>query len=319
MQTIKIFLASSNELKEERDKIDLMISKENDVLQKQSIRLKLVRWEDMLKSFQKESFQDSINEQLYLCEIFIVLFSSRVGEFTLQEFNIAYERLKQKKKPDYLLVYFKDIQLDASKNIDDVMKILELQKTIKKYEQIFDTYSNIDSLKLKIKDQLNLIIPCYKDDCTQGPMQKNIKPVFSQQAVDKLKESYLVRVFKDVGQLNLSGIDPNASNEKAQKINLSAIYTALLTYSSNREIEFSEKQTEKYEKQSALEMLNKHKHLVLLGDPGSGKTTFVNFVSLCLAGEALKDSQVNLDLMTQPLPKKIVISPGNIRFYYQFV
>ena len=319
MQTIKIFLASSNELKEERDKIDLMISKENDALQKQSIRLKLVRWEDMLKSFQKESFQDSINEQLYLCEIFIVLFSSRVGEFTLQEFNIAYERLKQEKKPDYLLVYFKDIQLDASKNIDDVMKILELQKTIKKYEQIFDTYSNIDSLKLKIKEQLNLIIPCYKDDCTKGPMQKNIKPEFSQQAVDKLKESYLVRVFKDVGQLNLSGIDPNASNEKAQKINLSAIYTALLTYSSNREIEFSEKQTEKYEKQSALEMLNKHKHLVLLGDPGSGKTTFVNFVSLCLAGEALKDSQVNLDLMTQPLPKKIVISPGNIRFYYQFV
>ena len=47
-QTIKIFLASSIELKEDRDEFRKFISGQNDRLQKQGIYLEIIQWENFL-------------------------------------------------------------------------------------------------------------------------------------------------------------------------------------------------------------------------------------------------------------------------------
>lgn len=51
---------------------------------------------------------------------------------------------------------------------------------------------------------------------------------------------------------------------------------------------------------SAVAKLNQYNRLVLLGDPGSGKSTFVNFVAHCLAGAGL-GREPGIETLTAPL------------------
>jgi len=120
-----------------------------------------------------------------------------------------------------------------------------------------------------------------------------------------LRLSYLNTVFTATSQLSLSGIDRKTASESDPQLNLSAVYTALLTQSpveSGDRARREEMPTDR--RQSALEQLNRRDRLVLQGDPGSGKSTFVNFVAMCLAGESLGRTDIGLELLRSPLPKE---------------
>lgn len=121
----------------------------------------------------------------------------------------------------------------------------------------------------------------------------------SSPSSDDARTAYLAWVAEEARLLSLSGIDPAQVSGGEAAPQLDAIYTALLTQTPLREIQ--QREAISHSKRdgggfpSALAHLDRHPHLALLGDPGSGKSTFVNFVAYCLAtGE--------LDLLTAPLP-----------------
>lgn len=123
-----------------------------------------------------------------------------------------------------------------------------------------------------------------------------------------LRTAYLNHLFEQAGALYLGGVDPKAADESEARLSLDAVYTALLTHTPERQEGLAAmapggRPEREVHHLSALDQLNRHRRLVLLGDPGSGKSTFVNFVALCLAGEALQSPRANLNLLTTPLPK----------------
>jgi len=122
-----------------------------------------------------------------------------------------------------------------------------------------------------------------------------------------LRRAYLSWVFERARRLPLESV----KQELREQMHLDAVYTALLTRSPDAaqrgmdEAALLRHQAGEVAGReagllTAVEQLDRHPRLVLLGDPGSGKSTFVDFVALCMAGEGLGWEDANLSLLTKP-------------------
>lgn len=121
-----------------------------------------------------------------------------------------------------------------------------------------------------------------------------------------LRQSYLSWLIDEVRSVPLAGVDQKSISEETRRdLDLAAVYTALLTQrteSSEEHPKHELRVDHERERLSALAVLNAEPRLALLGDPGSGKSTFVNFVALCMAGELLGRSDACLETLRTPVP-----------------
>jgi tetratricopeptide (TPR) repeat protein len=183
LKTNKIFLASSGELKEKREKIALFISQENKILVKQDVFMELVVWEELLHSFRGERTQDYFNEEMLKCDILIALFYKKVGQFTKEEFDIAYKNLKDGRNPKHMFVFFKEANITMSKITEDVMDVVKLKKGIEQAEQIYATFDSTQDLILQLKRQLEHVI---QDQ--QASLEKHQKEFLDQPSKKTIEE-----------------------------------------------------------------------------------------------------------------------------------
>lgn len=143
----------------------------------------------------------------------------------------------------------------------------------------------------------------YGDINTGVIMQLGTRPGASK---EELRRAYLARILTQADQLPLfAGDTANAH------VRLSRVYIALLTQRSEDGAagkrgmpDISSSPERGARRLSALDVLNAERKLVLLGGPGSGKSTFVGFVALSMAGELLDLTGPNLATLTAPLPRE---------------
>src|ERR1700754_127663 len=107
MQKVKIFLASSAELEKDRNGFEIFINRKNKELFDKKIFLELIIWEDFLDAVSKTRLQDEYNKAIAGCDIFLMLFFTKVGKYTEEEFENAFKEFKASNKP-FIFTYFKD-------------------------------------------------------------------------------------------------------------------------------------------------------------------------------------------------------------------
>jgi hypothetical protein len=295
----KAFLTSSEELAQERKEIAVMISRQNNQWTKQDIYVEPVIWEELLNNFKgkKEKIADYFKKEMLNCNFVIALLYKKIGLFTEETFKQAYENSKKGKKPRHLFIYFKSGSVAIEDIDEELLKISSLKKEIQKHQQPYGTFGSMEELEVKLLQQIDRVI-----------IHDQKLSILDKEAANKEKEKIELGRHRQYLEQRFRYLDFTGLNAILQKpLPLENIYIRLRGRKSlparrfqgvtdfarlaNGIIGASESEDEDisilfeglyHQKQLGLTPLR----MLILGQPGSGKTTLMKWISLqCLKEE----------------------------------
>ncbi len=149
MKKIKVFLASSIEdLMLDRIALGDYFNQLNEVYIDQNVHFSLIKCETYESGVFSGGKQNQYDNEIRDCDMCLFLFFTKVGQYTLHEFNVAMEAYKQNGRPS-IVTYFKDPDNTDSCEVKDFMS--RLNDEIHHY---YNKYGHIDTLKLGILMQI---------------------------------------------------------------------------------------------------------------------------------------------------------------------
>ena len=115
----RIFIASSAELKRERlELVDLLLDL-NIELKAKDVKWKPELWEFMDSSMQEGRKEDEYLEKLKKCEVCVVIFWKALGQYTVEELDVAVAEMKAGRLPKQVYVWFKEPSDGISPELSD--------------------------------------------------------------------------------------------------------------------------------------------------------------------------------------------------------
>ena len=185
MKTIEIFLASSKELAKDRNDFEIFISRKNNELIPKGVHLRLNLWEDFIDAMSNTRLQEEYNNAVRQSDIFVMLFFTKVGLYTEEEFSSAFGQFKATSKP-IIYTYFKDSQITTgSVNKKDMKSVWAFQKKLQSLGHYQTKYKNIAELKLHFNEQLE------KLDFSQAASVQSINAPVRMDEIDQFVSANL--------------------------------------------------------------------------------------------------------------------------------
>jgi len=163
MKTIRIFIASSSELKEDRELFRNFISNENDRLHEKGIYLMVVQWENFFDAISETRLQDDYNDAIRECDVVFCLFFTKVGKFTAEEFDAAHQAFKDTGEPK-IWTYFKNADLKSSSITKEFNTVLAFKEKIGNLGHFHTEYTSNDNLHLQFRNQLDKFLSLSEED-----------------------------------------------------------------------------------------------------------------------------------------------------------
>ena len=155
MITKKLFIASSSELKNDLEQFEILVNRKNKDWVAKGVFLDLVIWDDILDAMSQTRLQDEYNKAIRECDLFVMLYWTKVGQYTEEEFETAFGQFKSTNKP-FIFTYFKDAEISvASANKKDLMSLWAFQEKLSTLGHFYTIFKNVDELKFKFNQQLD--------------------------------------------------------------------------------------------------------------------------------------------------------------------
>ncbi|MFM8374269.1 MAG: hypothetical protein ACKOCO_18000, partial [Bacteroidota bacterium] len=160
MQTINIFLASSSELKAERDEFRLYVGTQNDIHREvKKTVLHVVHWENYIDAVALDGKQAEYNKSIETCHIVVCLFHRKAGQYTVEEFETALNLFRKNGRP-LIYTYFKGEagELEEAAGTDEeAAGLLRFRRRLEGIKHYYNQFSDENDLKLQFRTQLDLL------------------------------------------------------------------------------------------------------------------------------------------------------------------
>jgi len=152
MKKVTLFLASSSELKDDREQFEIFIYRKCKAWFDRGIFLHLDIWEDFLDVMSAGGLQSEYNKTLKTCDIFVLLAFNKVGKYTAEEFSHAFGQFETTQKP-FIFTYFKTPP--TTQNRDDLKSLWAFEDTLKELNHYKTEYHTIEGLREHFGNQLD--------------------------------------------------------------------------------------------------------------------------------------------------------------------
>lgn len=168
MHRIKIFLASSSELKEDREQFEIFMYRECKKRFEDGVFLHLDIWEDFLDAMSATGLQSEYNKAIQDCDIFVLLAWNKVGKYTAEEFEKAFGAFTENQKP-FIFTYFKP---STTKNRAEIQSLWEFEDKLNELKHYKTPYETIEGLREHFGNQLDKLAKNGFELLGRSPEQK---------------------------------------------------------------------------------------------------------------------------------------------------